>query len=325
MNELSSNVQGPPAGGLLTIGELAEATGVGAATLRAWERRHGFPVPLRLPSGHRRYTGELVDAVLDVVHRQAQGARLDAAVAAVRAALDDEGAGPPPVPGERSVFAALRRRHPQLAPQRLGKPTLLALSWAIEDEFCSRALAPYLFGSFQHDSYFRAARSRWDDLARTARAAAVFADFSGRDGGTPPGVTDISGGRPGGGPARVHLSPGSPLLREWALVCDDDDLPAVLTAWELPGQQDVPDPDRLFDAVWTVDRQAARDASRAFVRVAHDAGEPWAPRVLEELAPDPRRNLVDPATQTALFNRVVAYVDQSQRRRARRTDGAVRG
>lgn len=288
----------------MTIGELAAATGVGAATLRAWERRHGFPEPLRLPSGHRRYDEALVAVVLDVVHRRDNGVRLDVAVAGALAAVTGPGGPGLLVPGERSVFAALRRRHPQLSPQRLGKPMLLALSWAIEDEFCSRALDPHLFGSFQHASYFRAARPRWDDLALSARTTVVFADFSGAPGPAPAGT----------GPAQVHLDEGSPLRREWAVVCDDDDLPAVLTAWELPGQQHVAEADRLFDAVWTVERRAARDAARACARAAYDTGAPWAADLLERLAPEPPPGQVDPATQTALFNRVLAYVDRQARR-----------
>ena len=39
----------------LSIGDVVTATGVGEATLRAWERRFGFPTPRREPSGHRRY------------------------------------------------------------------------------------------------------------------------------------------------------------------------------------------------------------------------------------------------------------------------------
>jgi DNA-binding transcriptional MerR regulator len=35
-------------------------TGIGEHTLRAWERRFGFPTPERLPSGHRRYTDEQI-------------------------------------------------------------------------------------------------------------------------------------------------------------------------------------------------------------------------------------------------------------------------
>ena len=53
--------------GGLAIGELVERTGVSEGTLRMWERRHGFPVPERLSSGHRRYSEsdvELVNSVL---------------------------------------------------------------------------------------------------------------------------------------------------------------------------------------------------------------------------------------------------------------------
>ena len=39
----------------LRIRDVVERTGVGEATLRAWEQRYGFPEPERLPSGHRRY------------------------------------------------------------------------------------------------------------------------------------------------------------------------------------------------------------------------------------------------------------------------------
>ena len=34
---------GMPAGDGLSIGQLADATGVAAGTLRMWESRHGFP------------------------------------------------------------------------------------------------------------------------------------------------------------------------------------------------------------------------------------------------------------------------------------------
>ena len=40
-----------PAGDGLPMREVVERTGVGEATLRAWETRYGFPAPRRLPSG----------------------------------------------------------------------------------------------------------------------------------------------------------------------------------------------------------------------------------------------------------------------------------
>ena len=41
---------------LLPMGAVTRRTGIGEHTLRVWEKRFGFPQPLRLPSGHRRYT-----------------------------------------------------------------------------------------------------------------------------------------------------------------------------------------------------------------------------------------------------------------------------
>ncbi|MCB8957007.1 MAG: MerR family DNA-binding transcriptional regulator [Nocardioides sp.] len=160
--------------GLLTIGDLAERTGVAPATLRMWEQRHGFPVPERLPSGHRRYRETDVPVVSDVLRRREDGTRLDVAidraVAQVRAEAE---------PAAASVYAELRRRHPALQAHRLRKDTLKALSWAIEDEFCARATRPHLFGAFQRAEFWRPARSRWRELARVARSAFVLVDEPG--------------------------------------------------------------------------------------------------------------------------------------------------
>ena len=65
----------PQAG--LSIGGLARATGVPAATLRSWEDRYGFPRPQRLAGGHRRYEkgdSALIEEVLRR-HVQARAAR----------------------------------------------------------------------------------------------------------------------------------------------------------------------------------------------------------------------------------------------------------
>ena len=43
---------------LLSIGQICEETGLTADVIRVWERRYGFPVPVRRPSGHRRYQFE---------------------------------------------------------------------------------------------------------------------------------------------------------------------------------------------------------------------------------------------------------------------------
>jgi MerR family transcriptional regulator, light-induced transcriptional regulator len=286
------STDGPPGG--LTIGDLAARTGLSPATLRAWESRHGFPRPTRRESGHRRYDERDVDLVAQVVRRRDSGMRLEVAIAGValaRAAVEEP-------PGSPSVYAAMRRKHPGLQPQRLSKGTLLALSWAIEDECCARAERPMIFGAFQKERYYRQAQERWTELARIARATMVFGDFPGRP---EPAGTSL-----------VKLPPEAPMRREWAVVCDAPDYPAMLTAWELPGQSTVPDRSRLFESVWTVEPSAVRDAARACAQIAQQLGHEEAAPLLYELAeepPPPPRELLQAAS---LLNRVVAYVDRAR-------------
>lgn len=49
---------------LWPMGAVTRRTGVGEHTLRAWERRFGFPQPVRLPSGHRRFSPDQVRQLL---------------------------------------------------------------------------------------------------------------------------------------------------------------------------------------------------------------------------------------------------------------------
>jgi len=60
---------------LVSIGALAEATGIAPATLRIWERRYGSPRARRLPSGHRRYPVEEITRLRRVVEAMARGHR----------------------------------------------------------------------------------------------------------------------------------------------------------------------------------------------------------------------------------------------------------
>jgi DICT domain-containing protein len=303
VNPAHPSTQAPPAdaatsaapGPGLTIGDLAQRTGLAPATLRMWESRHGFPRPQRLDSGHRRYGEHDVELVRQVLRRRDAGARLEVAIAGV--ALAEAAVAAPP--GAPSVYAALRRLHPHLQPQRLKKSTLLALSWAVEDECCSRAERPMIFGAFQREPYYRAAEERWTELARVARSTMVFADFSEEP-------------VPGGRTTLVHLPEDAPMRREWAVVCDAPDYPAMLTAWELPGQSSVPDRQRLFESIWTVEPAAVRDAARACAQVAQQLGHAEAAPLLYELAENPPQPPVELLQATSLLNRVVAYVDRTR-------------
>lgn len=49
---------------LWPMGAVTRRTGIGEHTLRAWERKFGFPSPLRLESGHRRFPVEQVQRLL---------------------------------------------------------------------------------------------------------------------------------------------------------------------------------------------------------------------------------------------------------------------
>jgi DICT domain-containing protein len=274
----------------LTISDLARRTGLTPATLRTWESRHGFPRPKRLDSGHRRYDEHDVTLVQQVLRRRDAGVRLEVAIS--EAASDETAAAP-------SVFALLRRRHPHLQPQTLRKSTLVALSWAMEDECCARAQRPLLFGGFQHARFFRHSAGRWAELARTARQTTVFANL----GDSPDDGMQVAGVR------MVDLPEKTPLRREWVLVCDAADYPACLAAWELPGQDRAPDRDRLFEVVWTLEPRAVRDAARSCAQLADRLDPDHASAHTADLTATADEASSDLRHATSLFGRLVAYVD----------------
>lgn len=274
----------------LTIGELARRTGVPTATLRSWEMRYGFPRAARQADGsHRRYAESEVRAVLDVLERRSSGLALQTAVQRVTEERAQSG----------SVFAELRLRHPTLTPQLLSRPTLVAMSRAIEDECCARAAEPVLFGGFQRETFLRDSYSRWRELARTARHAVVFADFA-----TPAPLE-------AGQPVEVALTRDAQLNREWLVVCDAPDLPAVLAAVERPGQ-DATAANRRFEAFWSVDPLVVRDASRVAAALADRYRPGW--RQGETVLPDedPQAGSADLHRASLLFDRMVGYLDASR-------------
>jgi DNA-binding transcriptional MerR regulator/methylmalonyl-CoA mutase cobalamin-binding subunit len=61
---------------LYTIGTVSKLTGVGAITLRAWERRYGLVVPVRKESGHRLYTRHHIDQINRITALTQQGIRI---------------------------------------------------------------------------------------------------------------------------------------------------------------------------------------------------------------------------------------------------------
>lgn len=230
----------------LGIGEVVERTGVAEATLRMWERRYGFPAPERLASGHRRYSEREIELIRAVAAKRAAGLALPVAIEQARS----EGSQP-----AASVYAALRRRRPDLEPRVLLKPMMLALSHAIEDEALARAERLMVFGSFQRERFYRQAQVRWRELARTAQVAVVFADFARLR-------------APRDAPVEVPVPRQHPLNREWALVCEGQDFALCLTGWEPPESGQGPDGMRRFEAIWSVEPEVVREASRICSAIA---------------------------------------------------------
>lgn len=273
----------------LTIREVAARTGVNAATLRMWEQRFGFPEPDRLESGHRRYSEDDVERVRHVARDRAAGLSMTAAIDRARTAG---------IQVEPSIYAGIRRRRPDLVPYYLPKRTLIALSHAIEDECIARAERPVLFGSFQLPRFYRHAEPRWRELARTSTAAVVFAEFDERR-------------DPPGGPHEIPIRHDDPLLREWGLVCDAPDYAAFLAAWERPGQDDVPDAERGFETIWSVEPELVREASRVAAAIAEQTAPDLIPPIRERLSDTPPPAAEEFRLVGALTNRMVAYVGQA--------------
>jgi MerR family transcriptional regulator, light-induced transcriptional regulator len=239
----------------LTIGDVVKATGVGEATLRAWERRYGFPNPRREPSGHRRYEPDQVELILRVVDERNRGIALAVAIDRARSASVD-------VP---SLYARLRSRWPDLQPVTVRKRDLIALSHAVEDESASRAERALLIGSFQRERFYRQAEPRWRELARGADLTCVFADF--------PRVRTRRGSA-----AELPVDRSHPLAREWGVVCVAPEHAACVVGWEPPGAGP-PDSERRFDVILSVDAAVAHDAADASAAIA----APVAPKVSEAL------------------------------------------
>jgi MerR family transcriptional regulator, light-induced transcriptional regulator len=228
-----------------SIGEVVSRTGVGEGTLRMWERRHGFPNPVRLASGHRRYSDEDLEAVQRIVSERAAGVTLPVAIERAQR----------PVSAPPSLFAWVRDAHPELATQLLPASTMLALSRAIEDECLARAERPLLFAAFQRERYYRRSEARWLELARTAELACVFAEFA-------------EPCAPLAGPVEIRIPAESPLMREWAIVCDAPGYGVCLTGWEVPPSEVAANEPRRFEALWSVEPEVVRGAARTCAGMA---------------------------------------------------------
>ena len=88
---------------LLSIAAVERETGLGKDTLRAWERRYGFPVPRRDAAGARGYPRALVDRLVLIRRALLAGQRPGRLLAMPDAELDALLAGLAPAPRDRAT------------------------------------------------------------------------------------------------------------------------------------------------------------------------------------------------------------------------------
>jgi MerR family transcriptional regulator, light-induced transcriptional regulator len=288
-----ANPDGPAATdpAVLPIREVSRRTGIPVAGLRNWEQRYGLPRPERSPSGQRLYRESDCTLLLEVQRGRASGLSLPAAMERATRAADNRGT---------SIFAGLRQQHPELQTHVMSKRILLALTRAIEDECCARAERPILAGSFQTQAFYRAARQRWADLARSAEYTLVFADFR------------TTRRRPGP-VAEIQIPEQSPMRREWVLVCDAPDQPACVAGWEYPGQQHPRDADRVFEALWSVDPAVVRSAARIATQHAAPAIPDLPARLHARLSEQPDTSSADLRRASGLLERTLDYLSRQTR------------
>jgi DICT domain-containing protein len=274
----------------LSIGALAAKTGISVATLRAWERRHGLPIAERLPGGHRRYSQRDVDIINDIQRRRLLGSSLSAAVAAVKKRSE--------VP-RSSLTRTVQHFLGNVAPVRLTKPTLVAMSRAIEDEASARADRPVLVAAFQSEDFRRQSSARWEELSRTSLATIVFTGSQAKRNRHRPARN---------GPWLVPLADEDPRLREWAVICDSPEFAACLVGTERlrePGHGT-----RSFEAIWTVEPMIVREATRTAAFLAA-ADHPTLTDLLSDvLTTPPASDAAAARTATVLINRVAAELDR---------------
>jgi MerR family transcriptional regulator, light-induced transcriptional regulator len=272
----------------LAIKDVAARTGIAAGTIRMWEQRYGFPVPERTSAGYRVYSEDDVESLRRVLAYRERGLSVPAAVDRARSS---ELATDRP-----SLYGVLAGSESPPPAQVLKKRTLIAVSRAIEEETLSRAAAPIVIGAFQTERNYRAVEHRYRAMARTADAVLVFADFAALGGG-------------GEAPVEVPLAPSAGLGNEWAVVVDAPGYGACLLGWEQPRPEPVPELEKTFEAIWTLDPRLVRRAVQVAASLARRADAALGDRMDALLAERPLA-LEQPAPAlTSVTNRIVGYLD----------------
>jgi DNA-binding transcriptional MerR regulator len=268
------------------VSEAARQLGVATSTLRSWELRYGLVPSVRSAGAHRRYSPGDIHRLQAMQRLVSQGVPTAEAARTIGRGHAEQAS---------SIATQLRGRHPDLDTHVLGKPSLLSLSRAVEDEWAARGAGGLLVGAFQREHFYRAAQRRWGELARTAGTAVAFADFPAR-------------ADPPGGPAELPLAPDARAQREWVVLCHSSSLRVCLAGWQRPSTLAAAGAE--YETLWSVDPVVVDEAAR----IAAGLAEPSGP----DLAAEMRACLDEDATAAQpqsppsgfanLTNRMIAYL-----------------
>ena len=289
-----------PVNDMLKIKDVAERTGVAAATIRMWEQRYGFPTPSRTPAGYRLYTEADIEAIRTVLALRRRGLSIPAAVDRARATATGSAATkrtgrPIGADAHPSIYAAVASIDPNAHPRILRRSTLAAVSHAIEDELLARGAQGMVFGAFQRQAFYERVSHRYEQIALRSDAAIVFADFS-----------EVRS--QAGLPTQVPIASTDALGNEWAVVVDAPGYSASLLAWERPNR--AAGGERLFEAVLSLDPRAARRAATVAALLARRRDEELGDQLDELLEGRPLAMEPPASALTSLTNRMVAYLDE---------------
>lgn len=95
----------------LSIAALALETGIAKDTLRMWERRYGFPQPVRSPRGERRYPAQQVTRLRQMRRLLDQGMRPGQVLTLSAEELEQTAAGHAGANGAEQALIELIKRH----------------------------------------------------------------------------------------------------------------------------------------------------------------------------------------------------------------------
>ena len=171
--------------GMLSIGALSAATGIPVDTIRTWERRYGFPVAERKPSGHRLYALSTAPRLRRIAQAIARGHRAAEVVPAPEATLEALLATLPATSREPE---ALSRADVSLGSTSNDAGGLLEAAHAFDAERLKRAFqadwarfGPLEFLERRAAPFLTAVGEAWEEKALDVRhehfASSVLGDF----------------------------------------------------------------------------------------------------------------------------------------------------